>query len=459
MTKWRKSSVGFTNGNCVEVASLRGGEVGVRNSKGPHGPILRYTPEEWNAFLADVRTGEFDTFGVLRSSAGRVTMGGMPTVQLRFVGRETAAVVGRLLDVFPLARLIDPGLSGGPVVQISSADADVVGIVTLESPGALGELTNALARWMNRHRGKILMELSAAGETAQIQRGDDPSEIRRILQSLITLASETELGATEVEIKVGIVKGRRGRGDDLPRDRADLRRVTFALEDPDDAHRAMALIELIRLRSQEAENTDALMMPVTIYLSNEEVHQQVEAAIEGLLAAAGLHVESRDEPILGSWFRHMVAAVKQMTRSPAGREATLVAAHVADTHLVLAQDAAVTAALLQNLGPVLGALQPTKDAVIRVGALLNREGGLDRERLPVDGRAAGRTGSSPTARPIAPRDHRGPQPHVPRPPRRRRSGVGVTTGQPYGWGATRTGMIAHHQTSRADPRQLLPTCQ
>jgi hypothetical protein len=34
------------------------------------------------------------------------------------------------------------------------------------------------------------------------------------------------------------------------------------------------------------------------------------------------------------------------------------------------KDAHVTANLLQNLGPVLQALQPSKDAVMRVGALL-----------------------------------------------------------------------------------------
>jgi hypothetical protein len=44
--------------------------------------------------------------------------------------------------------------------------------------------------------------------------------------------------------------------------------------------------------------------------------------------------------------------------------------HAADSQLVLAQDAEVTARLLQNLAPVIGSLQPTKDAVLRVGALL-----------------------------------------------------------------------------------------
>lgn len=48
----------------------------------------------------------------------------------------------------------------------------------------------------------------------------------------------------------------------------------------------------------------------------------------------------------------------------------MVAAHAVDTRLVLAQDVAITATMLQNLGPVLMSLQPTKDAVHRVGALL-----------------------------------------------------------------------------------------
>jgi hypothetical protein len=66
----------------------------------------------------------------------------------------------------------------------------------------------------------------------------------------------------------------------------------------------------------------------------------------------------------------MQATAERAARSPAAREGALVAAHAADTRLVLSQDAAVTATLLQNLGPVIVSLQPTKDAVLRVGALL-----------------------------------------------------------------------------------------
>ena len=62
-THWLKSSLSYSNGNCVEVASLLEGEIGVRDSKGPGGPVLRFTPDEWHAFLGGVRNGEFDSIG------------------------------------------------------------------------------------------------------------------------------------------------------------------------------------------------------------------------------------------------------------------------------------------------------------------------------------------------------------------------------------------------------------
>jgi len=72
----------------------------------------------------------------------------------------------------------------------------------------------------------------------------------------------------------------------------------------------------------------------------------------------------------GAALRGRGGATRGIMQPLAAREAALVAAHCADTRLALAEDAAVTATLLQNLGPVIASLQPTKDAVIRVGALL-----------------------------------------------------------------------------------------
>ncbi|HUZ55320.1 MAG TPA: DUF397 domain-containing protein [Streptosporangiaceae bacterium] len=59
--RWIKSSLSFSNGNCVEVASLPGGAIGVRDSKDAEGPVLRFTPDEWRAFLGAARNAEFDS--------------------------------------------------------------------------------------------------------------------------------------------------------------------------------------------------------------------------------------------------------------------------------------------------------------------------------------------------------------------------------------------------------------
>jgi hypothetical protein len=61
---WIKSSLSYAMGNCVEVASLPGGEIGVRNSRDTAGPVLRFTSDEWHAFIGGVRNGEFDRFGM-----------------------------------------------------------------------------------------------------------------------------------------------------------------------------------------------------------------------------------------------------------------------------------------------------------------------------------------------------------------------------------------------------------
>ena len=55
---WVKSSLSFSNGNCVEIAFLPEGGVAVRNSRDPGGPVLRFTEDEWHAFLGGVRNGE-----------------------------------------------------------------------------------------------------------------------------------------------------------------------------------------------------------------------------------------------------------------------------------------------------------------------------------------------------------------------------------------------------------------
>jgi hypothetical protein len=74
---WVKSSLSFSNGNCVEVTELPGGSVGVRNSRDPGGPVLSFTQGEWDAFLEGARLGEFDRLGTAATSARSEVAGGL----------------------------------------------------------------------------------------------------------------------------------------------------------------------------------------------------------------------------------------------------------------------------------------------------------------------------------------------------------------------------------------------
>jgi hypothetical protein len=62
-SSWWKSSYSSSNGHCVEAACLADGRIGVRDSKVADGPVLRFTPAAWTAFLRELRDPESSSLG------------------------------------------------------------------------------------------------------------------------------------------------------------------------------------------------------------------------------------------------------------------------------------------------------------------------------------------------------------------------------------------------------------
>jgi hypothetical protein len=58
---WTKARASDQGGNCVQMRR-RQGLVEVRDSKVKRGPVLRFTTEEFAAWLDGARRGEFDHF-------------------------------------------------------------------------------------------------------------------------------------------------------------------------------------------------------------------------------------------------------------------------------------------------------------------------------------------------------------------------------------------------------------
>jgi hypothetical protein len=126
-------------------------------------------------------------------------------------------------------------------------------------------------------------------------------------------------------------------------------------------------------------STASLILPVSIYMSDTDGHERVEAAVEELALSAGLVIAGREDPILGSWFRRMQAQLIRAARAQVGQEALADVARRAEIELVERSEAQVAALLMAGAAPLIGSsLRDAKDAVVRFGAVLivKRDGSL-----------------------------------------------------------------------------------
>jgi hypothetical protein len=57
---WHKAAASFQEANCVEAGEGACGMIHVRDSKDPNGVQLRFTLAEWRAFTGGIVKGDFD---------------------------------------------------------------------------------------------------------------------------------------------------------------------------------------------------------------------------------------------------------------------------------------------------------------------------------------------------------------------------------------------------------------
>ncbi len=59
---WRKSSRSAGSGQCVEVARLKQGKTGIRDSQDrrPQAPVLTLTSAQFSALISGIKRGQYD---------------------------------------------------------------------------------------------------------------------------------------------------------------------------------------------------------------------------------------------------------------------------------------------------------------------------------------------------------------------------------------------------------------
>jgi hypothetical protein len=63
---WRKATTSNPKGECIQLAATTDGNVAMRNSRDPHGPVLYFTKAEVAAFLDGAKNMEFDDLTLSR---------------------------------------------------------------------------------------------------------------------------------------------------------------------------------------------------------------------------------------------------------------------------------------------------------------------------------------------------------------------------------------------------------
>lgn len=115
-------------------------------------------------------------------------------------------------------------------------------------------------------------------------------------------------------------------------------------------------------------------MPVRIYLAIGDNPDPIESAVVDLLDAYGFQIEHRDAPVIGSWFRELLARAKES--APPVEEQMVKLARAAELQGLDRPQSQVDLNQAEAVARLLNSLDADSDALIQIGSvfLLKFEG-------------------------------------------------------------------------------------
>lgn len=109
-------------------------------------------------------------------------------------------------------------------------------------------------------------------------------------------------------------------------------------------------------------------LPIRIYLADEHDHQSVEDAVVGLAESMNIEVIYPFDPIIGSWYRELLARIKRSDSLPTFDEQAAGVTRAINNHLVNKGQAEIDSTLADAVAKLATSIGD-RDAVIQIGSI------------------------------------------------------------------------------------------
>lgn len=109
-------------------------------------------------------------------------------------------------------------------------------------------------------------------------------------------------------------------------------------------------------------------LPIRIYLADEHDHQTVEDAVVGLAESMNIEVIYPFDPIIGSWYRELLARIKRSDSLPTFDEQAAGVTRAISNHLVNKGQAEIDSTLADAVAKLATSIGD-RDAVIQIGSI------------------------------------------------------------------------------------------